>query len=95
LIGNCRSSALVSRNGSIDWCCLPDFDSPSIFARLIDEEKGGSFSILPLGNYQITQTYLDHTNILKTTFTAREASFEVIDFMPIYRTDESHYYNAP
>ncbi len=95
IIGNCRSSALVSRHGSIDWCCLPDFDSPSVFARLLDDDKGGSFDIHAKGEYTITQKYIDHTNILKTTFTAEEAAFEIIDFMPIYRTDVDHYYNAP
>jgi len=95
IIGNCRSSALVSRTGSIDWCCLPDFDSPSHFARLLDENTGGHFSITPVGEYSISQRYLDHSNILQTSFSADSAEFWILDFMPIYRTDESHYYNAP
>jgi alpha,alpha-trehalase len=95
IIGNCRSSALVSKLGSIDWCCLPDFDSPSVFARLIDDEIGGHFSIHPEGDYTITQQYVNHTNILETRFESSAAGFSVLDFMPIYRTDDSNYYNAP
>jgi GH15 family glucan-1,4-alpha-glucosidase len=95
VIGNCRSSALVSKEGSIDWCCLPDFDSPSVFARLLDDEIGGHFSILPVGDYAITQQYVNNTNILDTTFVSATAAFRILDFMPIYRTDESNYYNAP
>ncbi|MBE0676050.1 MAG: glycoside hydrolase family 15 protein, partial [Bacteroidales bacterium] len=95
IIGNCRSSALVSKEGSIDWCCLPDFDSPSIFAHLLDDEVGGQFSIKAEGEYTTSQSYVNHTNILETTFTSEKAAFRVLDFMPIYRTDDSNYYNAP
>jgi len=95
ITGNCRTSALISKFGSVDWCCLPDFDSASVFARLIDDEKGGHFSIIPSGNYSVSQDYIRNTNILKTVYSSPEASFEIIDFMPIYRTDETKYYNAP
>lgn len=95
IIGNCRSSALVSKYGSIDWCCLPDFDSPSVLARLIDKEIGGHFSIIPEGDYSVSQQYVNHTNILETWFKSASAEFRLYDFMPIYRTDESSYYNAP
>jgi len=95
IIGNCRSSALVSKEGSIDWCCLPDFDSPSVFARLLDDEIGGHFSILPVGKYSTSQQYINHTNILETTFSSESDAFRILDFMPIYRTEESNYYNAP
>ena len=68
VIGNCKSAALVSQTGSIDWCCLPDFDSTSFFGKLLDRDKGGSFAIEPLGDYRITQKYLRRTNVLVTSF---------------------------
>lgn len=95
ITGNCRSSALISKCGSVDWCCLPDFDSSSVFARLVDDENGGHFRIVPLGDYSTSQRYIGNTNILRTEFVSPEASFEIIDFMPVYRTDEENYYNAP
>lgn len=84
IIGNCRSAALISKTGSIVWCCLPEFDSPSIFASLLDKNKGGSFDILTDENYTITQKYLDNTSILLTSYTNGTDAFEVADFMPRY-----------
>jgi GH15 family glucan-1,4-alpha-glucosidase len=92
VIGNCRSAALVSDKGSIDWCCLPDFDSPSVFARILDQDKGGFFSIDVDEKYTISQKYLYRTNVLCTTFLSPEGSFEVIDFMPRYKTSDSDYF---
>jgi len=92
VIGNCRSAALVSETGSIEWCCLPDFDSPSVFARLLDTEKGGYFSIITDENYSVTQRYLYRTNVLCTTYTSPQGSFEVIDFMPRYKTTDNDYF---
>jgi len=94
IIGNCRSCALVSKYASIDWCCMPDFDSSSVFARLIDDEKGGSFSISAKGDYSVSQKYRHNTNILETKYVSDDASFEILDFMPIYRIEGTHYYNA-
>lgn len=95
VIGNCRSAALVSKYGSIDWLCFPDFDSPSIFSKLLDKEKGGSFNIEVSGDYKITQEYKLETNILQTRFESREGTFDVFDFMPRYRTSDSTYYMPP
>lgn len=92
VIGNCRSAALVSEQGSIDWCCLPDFDSPSIFARLIDNAKGGFFSIVVDGEYTISQKYIIWTNVLCTEFKSVHGTFEVIDFMPRYKLIENDYF---
>lgn len=95
IIGNCKTAALVSRTGSIDWCCLPDFDSGSFFAHILDKENGGFFSIEPVGRYRIEQTYLNRTNILRTRFTRNGDSFEILDFMPRYLTEERSYHCPP
>lgn len=95
IIGNCRTAALISKKGSIDWLCLPDFDSPSVFTRLLDEKIGGSFSFLVSDEYTITQTYLGYTNILSTQFEAPEGAFVVLDYMPRYRTSEQKHYLPP
>ncbi len=84
LIGNGQATALISSKGSIDWCCMPTFDSPSIFAKLLDINKGGSFSIQPTGKYTATQTYVRNTNVLETVFDSKTGSFKVTDFMPCY-----------
>jgi alpha,alpha-trehalase len=95
IIGNCRSAALISKNGSIDWCCLPIFDSPSIFAKLLDSKIGGSFEILTDSDYVITQEYIENTSILTTTFSKDNDIFEVIDFMPRYFKATGGVYSPP
>jgi GH15 family glucan-1,4-alpha-glucosidase len=92
VIGNCRSAALVSAKGSIDWCCLPDFDSPSVFAKLIDNEKGGSFSFFVDDKYTISQKYIIWTNVLCTEYKSDRGTFEVIDFMPRYKLIDDDYF---
>lgn len=94
IIGNCRSAALVSKTGSIDWCCLPEFDSSSVFAKLLDENLGGSFEIMVDDGYTITQHYKENTALLITTFSDGDHEFEIRDFMPRYRK-EGGGYNAP
>ena len=84
VIGNMRSIALVGMNGSIDFLCYPNFDSPTIFAALLDDEKGGRFQIQPqLKGKRVRQLYLPDTNILLTRFLAEEGVAEVTDYMPI------------
>ena len=95
VVGNCRSAALISETGSIDWFCFPDFDSPSIFSKILDVEKGGEFSFEVSDKYSITQKYVENTNILSTLFTSEMGSFEVLDFMPRYKLNESDYYLPP
>lgn len=87
-IGNCRSAALVSAKGSIDWLCFPDFDSPSVFAKILDKEKGGSLSFEVEAGCKISQQYKAHTNILSTLFETEEWAFEVVDFMPRYKIED-------
>src|SRR5215467_14295344 len=88
VIGDLHTVALVSMDGSIDWCCLPQFDSPSIFAAILDERKGGFFKIASLYEAQHKQMYLPDSNVLLTRFLSPEGVGEVVDFMPIQ--DASH-----
>src|SRR5258706_1511272 len=67
LIGDTRSAALISRDGSIDWLAWPRFDAPSVFARLLDAERGGFFDIHPEGPFTATRRYVDGTKVLETT----------------------------
>ncbi len=95
IIGNCRSAALVSKEGSIDWCCLPQFDSPTVFGKLLDKKIGGSFGFKVDENYSITQRYLENTVILITTFSNGIDSFEIRDFMPRYHKGNGNYHSPP
>lgn len=83
VIGDLHSVALVANDGSIDWCCLPHFDSPSVFAAILDDRKGGSFKIAVQRDSSHRQLYLPETNVLITRFLSEEGVGEVIDFMPI------------
>ncbi len=89
VIGNSASAALVSKAGSVDWLCLPVFDAASVFAKILDQEKGGSFEILTDADYHHSQNYVSKTNILQTRFSNGTDCFEVLDFMPRY-----HYHNG-
>jgi GH15 family glucan-1,4-alpha-glucosidase len=95
IIGNCRSAALVSKNGSIDWCCLPIFDAPSVFAKLLDDEIGGSFAILAADSYETHQHYLEDTSILRTVFDNGTDAFELLDFMPRYMLETGRSHTPP
>ena len=95
IIGNCQSSALIYKDSSIDWCCFPKFDSPSIFAKIIDNSNGGFFKVDTVGNYNISQEYLKNTCILKTAFNNGFDEFHIIDYMPRYQTKKKSYYSPP
>ena len=84
VIGDCRAAALVSRYGSIDFLCWPRFDSPSIFAAILDQEKGGHWSIAPAGTYQTTRSYIGDSNVLQTSFTCASGRATLTDLMPVY-----------
>ncbi|WP_338248355.1 glycoside hydrolase family 15 protein [Dictyobacter halimunensis] len=86
VIGDLHTVALVGKNGSIDWCCIPRFDSPSVFGAILDAQKGGFFKIapdLPAVDVRTRQMYLPETNILVTRFLTSNGIGEIIDFMPI------------
>src|SRR3954463_9880976 len=84
LIGDLQTSALVATDGTIDWFCCPRFDSPSVFASLLDHRQGRHFSIRPEGTGHTTkQLYLPGTAILITRFLSPEGVGEVVDFMPV------------
>lgn len=84
VIGDLHTVALVAMDGSIDWCCLPQFDSPSVFAALLDEAKGGYFKIAPEQGGTNRQMYMPETNVLLTRFMRAEGVAEIIDFMPVH-----------
>ncbi|MBN1765152.1 MAG: glycoside hydrolase family 15 protein [Sedimentisphaerales bacterium] len=87
VIGNCRSAALISQTGCIEWCCLPDPDSSSFFAKILDRKKGGEFDIQVPHDFRIEQHYIPRTNILVTRYSRKKTKFEVIDFMPRYKNE--------
>ena len=93
IIGNCHSSALISKTGSIVWCCLPEFDSPSVFGKILDNNIGGTFQIICDKNYIIEQEYLKNTCILVTKFSSGKNIFEVHDFMPRYLKKDNKYHS--
>ena len=95
IVGNCKSAALINCDASIEWCCLPNFDSPSIFAHILDDEIGGHFKIKCDKAYKITQKYSDNTCILITNFSNNRDEFEIIDFMPRYQKENGTFYSPP
>jgi GH15 family glucan-1,4-alpha-glucosidase len=82
-IGNLLTAALVSRDGSIDWCCLPEFDSPSVFAAILDAGKGGRLAVSPREGEPTTQCYRPYTNVLETAFRSAAGRILITDFMPL------------
>ena len=95
IIGNCKSSALINEDSSIDWCCLPQFDSSAIFCKIIDNHIGGSFKIEADESYIITQQYINNTAIVRTNFKNPKNEFEVLDFMTRYKLDDQNFYSPP
>src|SRR5665213_303797 len=83
VIGDLHTVALVAMDGTIDWCCLPQFDSPSVFAALLDEDNGGYFKLAPEQAGTNRQMYMPETNVLLTRFLRAEGVGEIIDFMPV------------
>ena len=95
IVGNCKSSALIFEDSSINWCCLPQFDSSSVFGKILDNEIGGSFKINCDESFSIQQTYFKNTAILVTNFKNDNEEFELIDYMPRFKNDDGTFYSSP
>jgi len=87
IIGDCRAAALVSRSGSIDWLCWPRFDSPSLFAAILDRRKGGFWNITPSTEFQVERHYAGDSNVLETRFIANSDQATLTDLMPVSAED--------
>ncbi|WP_119845565.1 glycoside hydrolase family 15 protein [Reichenbachiella sp. MSK19-1] len=92
VIGNCAFSAHIKTDTNISWMCWPRFDSSFIFGRMIDEEKGGEFSVLPVdGKFNSKQYYIENTNILCTEMECASGKYRVTDYAPRFEQHERHY----
>jgi GH15 family glucan-1,4-alpha-glucosidase len=89
MIGDCRTAALVSRNGSIDWLCLPRFDSGACFAALLGTKEHGRWQIKPKAKATVTRSYRDGSLILETVFKTHGGTVQVTDFMPMLEAHSS------
>jgi alpha,alpha-trehalase len=89
LLSDCRSAALVSRGGAVDWLCLPRFDAPAVFARILDPDAG-HFAICPVGDYQASRGYVDQTMVLETTLEAGTGTAVLTDALAMGRGVRGH-----
>ena len=89
LLSDCRSAALVSRDGSVDWLCFPRFDGPAVFCRLLDPD-GGRFSIRPAGEFRASRRYVPQTMVLETTFTTADGMATLTDGLAVGRNERGH-----
>src|SRR4051812_48892068 len=89
LLADCTSAALVSRSGSIDWLCLPRFDSPAVFTRLLDP-AAGHWSITPVEDFEVTRRYLPGTLVIETTFTTASGSVRLTDALAFPQGQRGH-----
>src|SRR5262252_6171016 len=91
VIGDLHTIALVGMDGSIDFMCFPNFDSPTVFAALLDDKKGGCFQLAPvMRDARQKQLYIPDSNVLLTRFLSDQGMAEVSDFMPILELGHAH-----
>ncbi len=93
LVSDCRSAALISREGSVDWLCFPRFDGPSVFCRLLDP-AAGHFAIRPAGEFQVSRRYVDQTLVLETTFTTAGGTAVLTDALAVGPDERGHHLGA-
>jgi GH15 family glucan-1,4-alpha-glucosidase len=91
IIGNCSYLAYIDTHAAVKWLCMPRFDSSFLFGSLLDEKKGGEFSITPVGAYTTKQFYIDNTNVLCTEFECERGKFRVIDCAPRFHQYERYF----
>ena len=89
LIGNCETAALVNARGGIDWLCMPVFDSPALFAALLDDQKGGSFVVRPTIPFQVEREYHEDSAILVTRFVTGQGTVALTDFFVTARSRDT------
>ncbi len=93
MLSDCRSAALVSRDGSVDWLCFPRFDGPSVLGRLLDP-AGGHFAIRPADEFQVSRRYVDQTLVLETTFTTTSGTAVLTDALAVGPDERGHQLGA-
>lgn len=95
IVGNCRAAALIGRDGSLDWLCLPRFDAPALFGALLDRRRGGCFVIRPAAAFTATRRYVADTAVLETTFTTERGRLRLLDLMPVASEEDRRRELAP
>ncbi len=91
VIGNCSYIAYIDKKANIQWMCLPRFDSSFVFGSLLDEKKGGEFSVIPSGDFESRQYYISNTNVLCTEFKSEHGTFRVVDCAPRFSQYERYF----